>query len=578
MHEAAAADELAQKLASAPTRMLTEKLSAVWRDHAIAGQNSVTVLAASAGKAAAAAAGCNAPTLWLFIAGHMRSFAWTQHHFAKLAHASAGACAYVVALVPEELDAPVEAATPGAVGRVDVRGMREAMRQHTGLGADATVVQLMRHSAKTTFAKTDAPPFAYAVVRRSGLISRYPACLPFYWHGVWALASWVSTVHRIRPDPHAVIIRTRPDVLLAQPLQLDALRTYFRDGKHGAHAALGQAVKRPSGSNEAQSDVHAVFSWGSYESDVALPFEIAGSQALPSPSRAAAGRANKLWWQRGFANGWGYGRSADEWTHMPGRFACPLAGYHARWGPCQANISTRWGAAPYEPAALNPSGVDAEASDDGGTLRCIDRCLCADGGTGCERPSCLLTLAESVVVRTVSCNARLAYTANASTVQQGARLPKHAEACVARGALREAAHEAQPLVSARATARPPRSPEDTEALLARPIDPAEGVACYCAARTTPTSALPALGCVLHAPQACLPRHVNKTRPANGTRYGHGFYRCRSRAPLRPGAASIWPEGCEPTYQVVPVSACVHSLAEVAEGSGGAWSSAGGEIP
>ena len=54
-----------------------QRLMEVWADHAIAGKNNATVLAVSAGKAASQA-GCGAPMLWLFLAGHVRSFAWTQ--------------------------------------------------------------------------------------------------------------------------------------------------------------------------------------------------------------------------------------------------------------------------------------------------------------------------------------------------------------------------------------------------------------------------------------------------------------------------------------------------------------------
>ena len=104
------------------------------------------------------------------------------------------------------------------------------------------------------------------------------------------------------------------------------------------------------------------------------------------------------------------------------------------------------------------------------------------------------------------------------------------------------------------------SAADTEALLAKTVDPSEAVTCYCAARTTPP-ALPGLSCIFRSPEACLARH-NRTRPANNTRFGGGFYRCTSRAPLRPNDVSVWPAACEPTYQVVPASMCVHTVFRV----------------
>ena len=72
--------------------------------------------------------------------------------------------------------------------------------------------------------------------------ARDAACLPFAWHGVWALAEWAAKHHGFTPDPSAVVLRTRPDVLLSTPLDIRALRAYFADGEHGRHLALGQSV------------------------------------------------------------------------------------------------------------------------------------------------------------------------------------------------------------------------------------------------------------------------------------------------------------------------------------------------
>lgn len=607
---------------------LQQRFTSVWESHAVAGRNNVTVVAASAGHWRGGQGGgpprtaaCTTPSLWLLLVGHHRSFAWTQRHLAKVASVSSDGCAFVTALLPDEIDAPAEAATPGALGRTDSRGIREELHRQAarasggggggpdssgggggaGGGGDTSVAHLMRHAARTTFAQGgSSPPLAYAVVHRVGNIARYPACLPFYWHGAYALSEWVSEQHGFRPNPSAVVIRTRPDVLLLYPIRIGALRRYFETGLHGGHLMLGQAVKSERG-NVAQADIHCMTSWGAYVSDIALPLEIAGSHSIPhAASGAPPGRENKLWWQRGVANGWGYGRSADEWTNQPGRFFCPLAGYHQRLGPCPTNITTRAGVAPYDPAIVDPSRFDAEDSDDGGMLRCMDRCLCLDAA--CKRQSCLLSVVEGIVVKTSACNTRVAYTSSALAVAAGeAQLPPRAESCVLRAALREptlpaygadgrsghgghGAHGNRTakdgvvtaglvsrLITASSSSHASSASYTREGLrgnrtksslvetvtaspivtttsrglgdggrvvplLALPIDPLARITCYCASRTTSFAALPDLVCSSRAPDACTARH-DKTRPSNTTRYGMSFYRCRRAVPLRPEGAA-----------------------------------------
>ena len=161
--------------------------------------------------------------------------------------------------------------------------------------------------------------------------------------------------------------------------------------------------------------MHAIFSWESYELGVALPFEAAAHPTLDNGTLAATAsdtplrdflraRVGKLWWQRAWVSGWGFGRSADEWSRSPGAAACPEA--YQKGGRCPSVISPqRLGGAAH--AYLDAVG---NAGDSSGLLRCVDVCLCLDASDACERPSCLLAVAESLVVKTAACDTRRNYT------------------------------------------------------------------------------------------------------------------------------------------------------------------------
>lgn len=240
---------------------LQQRLESTWAAHAIAGANNVSVTAATHGRWRSRS-GCSSPALWIFLVGHHRTFTWTQQNLAKVASLSSDSCAFVAAFMPDEVEAPLRETTPGVMqrgqrDRTDVRGLTDALKRVAGADGDASVASLLHHAARTTFAQSDAPSFAYAVIRRTGLVARYPACLSLYWHGVWVLASLAASAHGIRPDDTAVVVRTRPDVMLTQPMVITNLRNYFRHGVHGRHMALGQAVQRASGSNDAQGKPRA---------------------------------------------------------------------------------------------------------------------------------------------------------------------------------------------------------------------------------------------------------------------------------------------------------------------------------
>ena len=218
-------------------RTLQHRLSAVWSHHAIAGANNVTLVDASHGILHNKQ--CSTPSLFIWIAGHYRTFAWTQHHLAAVAAASSS-CAFVAAFMPDEVDAEKEYSTPGAFGRVDGHKLRNALNA-------TSISSLLRHAAATTFAKRNLP-FAFAIVQRHGSVARYPGALCLGWHGVYVLTSWAAQAHSLHLDDSAVVVRTRPDVLLTRPMQIDGLMKYFAEGGEMArHVALGNYVKNYKG-------------------------------------------------------------------------------------------------------------------------------------------------------------------------------------------------------------------------------------------------------------------------------------------------------------------------------------------
>jgi hypothetical protein len=559
---------------------LQHRLDAVWGDHQIAGKNNVTIVAASAGRFQPRP-GCATPALWLYLVGHYRTYSWTQAASAAVAALSSGSCAFVVAFMPDEIDASAEAYTPGALGRVD------HARLHPML-AGSSVPSLLRRAANTTFAQPDAPSFAYAVVRRSGLVARYPACLMLYWHGIWSLSSWAARQHGFRPAESSVVVRTRPDVLLTRPLVIGGLRAYFEGGLHGKHLALGQQVNRPSGANEAQSDVHAIFSYRAYETDVARPIEASSNRNRSMPLSLA-----KLWWQRGHANGWALGRSIDEYSYgalnQTSSYGCPRSGArkHSACGNVSGDDQDRrlaWIFAEHDARAtatlLSASaGPNGSAPPGTGLRRCMDRCLCFDGSAHCSQPSCMLTVAESIVVKTDPCNEKVHsyYAANAvglEGVAAGARAHGHAGGAIA-------------AVSRAVSAAPPscvlRSPllrhqminnnlnlsdDHTHAralpLLGPAFDLTARVVCYCNLGSSSRALIE------QHHLACNLRHTGCRVSEDGTRLSRGFFRCTSAQPLRPEASvaevqadaqaggatsattwpmpgmsngSVWPRGC-----------------------------------
>ena len=381
-------------------------------------------------------------------------------------------CSFVVALVPELVDASIDTYTNGAWGRIN-RTALSATLAASSLGD--TVPALLRQASRRSFnGRPGAPSFAYAVVARTGLVNRYPACLPFFWHGVWAVSQWAAQQHGIVPDPASVVLRTRPDVLLTRPMDIRGLLAYFAFGRHGRHMALAQSVFRANGGNVAQNDIHAVFSYGAYETDVARPLERSADSSLAPP-------VARLWWQRGWASGWAMGRTDDPWTQMGRRYF-------------EVNTTRRDDKyAPFVRALVE---------------RCMDRCLCLDGRPSCASPSCLLVVAESVVVKTDAC----------AGLRSGATYGWPRPSCVLRAPLPstsvDEAFGASVLPS----------------MLGPPIDLTARVTCYCASASTSLEAAAqhGLSCPVKPLSRCHPRQLNDT-----VSRAAGHYRCPHAARLLP---------------------------------------------
>ena len=541
-------------------RTLQHRLSAVWSHHAIAGANNVTLIDASHGILHNKQ--CSTPSLFIWIAGHYRTFAWTQHHLAAVAGASSS-CAFVAAFMPDEVDAEKEYSTPGAFGRVDGHKLRNALNA-------TSISSLLRHAAATTFAKRNLP-FAFAIVQRHGSVARYPGALCLGWHGVYVLTSWAAQAHSLHLGDSAVVVRTRPDVLLTRPMQIDGLMKYFAEGGEMArHVALGNYVKNYKGANDAQSDVHAIFSLGAYESGVVRPLELSGEKTQP-------GWLAKLWWQRAYANGWAYGRSIDEWMgwELSRPLGCPDVGLCT---PSAAAAdggegSSREG----RPAAelfFNQSAAPSPMR------RCMDRCLCLDPPSAsssvaattqasthhCKRKSCLLTVAEpSQVVRTTACSTTAA-SRHAFALSNG-RQAYFALENMTSAAAGAASTDLPPCVLRGPPQQLPTSRQIP--LLGRPFNLAESVICYCPASTSNISAM------RHGTLTCSGKphgdfgacSTSSVEPvAFGLKPRNSFWRCTRGVPLSSSSSSVWPDGCGNAFlgnehhhshlhTTVPVSAC-----------------------
>ena len=101
---------------------------------------------------------------------------------------------------------------------------------HTSFTTAVDDVPLLLESAQKTF----GGKMAYIVIQRAGEARLYPLGLPVMWHLVWAVAEWSGLRNGFTSKAHAVVIRTRPDVIFTVPFSLRPLQHYFARGAHGA--------------------------------------------------------------------------------------------------------------------------------------------------------------------------------------------------------------------------------------------------------------------------------------------------------------------------------------------------------
>jgi len=188
----------------------------------------------------------------------------------------------------------------------------ERVRHISQSPASSLLPSLLEHAQRTVF----GGKLAYALVERGAsmsAISQYPGCLAFYWHSVWATARWVARRNRIVPDATAVVIRTRPDILVASNSpgleSVSSLQGLFAVSKRTQHVSwTGEA-------SGVQGDVMLITSWGAYESDIAAPIEWSGRWSTDTSLR-------RILFDRGMLNGWGYGRSASNAAWEPWSQKC----------------------------------------------------------------------------------------------------------------------------------------------------------------------------------------------------------------------------------------------------------------
>lgn len=173
---------------------------------------------------------CPTPRLWIFLSGHYRTFSWTRAALAEVAAISSENCYFVAAAVPRHIEAEQRTGKWSPVPG----GVWPQIASHN----DAAAV-LMAESSVAFGGR-----LAYAVLDRTGAYDRLPAGLAVLWHAVWAVARWVASTRSFLPiDPSAVVVRTRPDVLLRAPFAVAPLQRHFKAAHHGMHLILNQDVR-----------------------------------------------------------------------------------------------------------------------------------------------------------------------------------------------------------------------------------------------------------------------------------------------------------------------------------------------
>ena len=276
---------------------LRDQVEGTWERHPHVENGNVTIIRASAGQWVPRSA-CRGPRVWLFLVGHYRTFSWTRDLLASTMNFSSANCYFVCALVPQQIEPR------------SVQNKHWSVRPHVWKNLSTNfdgAAELMTESAKAFRGQ-----LAFAVVHRTGKYDQMPVAHIVSWHGVWAVARWAAHTHGFSIDPAAVVVRTRPDVLLRTPFAIGWLQHYFRETPRGRHLMIGQDVRawafRLGSHWTAQSDYFAVTSFVAFETDIALPIELTGRaearRLLPWGSAEILLRA--------YQNGWGNHPSAGS--------------------------------------------------------------------------------------------------------------------------------------------------------------------------------------------------------------------------------------------------------------------------
>jgi hypothetical protein len=296
---------------------------------------SVKVVASSPGSWSPSI-GCASPRLFIFLYGHYRAMWTTERYFKEMGSRSTNGDCFLVSFAgPPEVDSRKD-----NLNIYTTVHKKSWPREKPLPSASTGVPALLAESSL-------GGHIAYAVLQRTGVLTGLPMCLALYWHSVWAVTEASAAYNGFPISPEAVVLRTRPDVLLRAPQSLGQFTHYVERGKRGRHVVLGNEMEG------FQGDIYMTTSFTCYENDIARPIEQGMRQRREAerkrdgdPARAL-GAAHAFVWL-GMVNGWGFGRSARLY---------------------QSNR-----------ALVN---------------RLLDGCICLDGRSECPSPSCLVTNVES---------------------------------------------------------------------------------------------------------------------------------------------------------------------------------------
>jgi hypothetical protein len=130
---------------------------------------------------------CSSPSFWIYLYGQYRTFDITKRNLAIVANKTAGRCFFISAVTDE---------AQGYNG-----GNKDKVKQ-------VSVLESLERARVELFGGN----MAYAVVRRTGCYDRSVAlqgALDFWWYSVFLLSEMAASFHRFKPNPSALVLRTR---------------------------------------------------------------------------------------------------------------------------------------------------------------------------------------------------------------------------------------------------------------------------------------------------------------------------------------------------------------------------------